>query len=104
MRRLKNDEIQHIIERAKTASYLPTLRKSIPVLRSGMTTTGNSSEGCNVENASYGLTICAERNAVFHMVAKGKSKISVVAIYTPTLRPTTSLRSLSAGDKNASLA
>ena len=36
--------------------------------------------GCNVENASYGLTICAERNAIFANVARGKKNIKAVAI------------------------
>ena len=36
--------------------------------------------GCNVENASYGLTICGERNAIFQMVASGQRKISQIAV------------------------
>lgn len=34
------------------------------------TQSGRLFTGCNVENASYGLTICAERNAIFHAVAE----------------------------------
>jgi cytidine deaminase len=40
--------------------------------------------GCNVENASYGLTMCAERNAIFQAVAKGRQKLKAVVIITPT--------------------
>src|SRR5438552_7394095 len=49
---------------------------------------GLVASGCNVENASYGLTICAERNAAFQLVAQGDSAIVAIAIYTPTPTPT----------------
>ncbi|MBN1783002.1 cytidine deaminase [bacterium] len=43
--------------------------------------------GCNVENQSYGLTICAERNAIFHAVAEGHRHFSVMAVVADTEEP-----------------
>lgn len=40
--------------------------------------------GCNVENASYGLTICAERVAVCKALSEGSRQFSRIAIYTET--------------------
>jgi cytidine deaminase len=55
-----------------------------------LTDRGEIFGGCNVENASYGLTICAERNAIFQAVAQtaGAVAIRAVAVYTPTASPT----------------
>lgn len=48
-----------------------------------LTDTGNMYVGCNFENSSYGLTICAERNAIGSAIAAGDKKIVAVAIYSP---------------------
>jgi cytidine deaminase len=51
---------------------------------------GEIFSGCNVENASFGLTICAERNAIFQAVAQAESPLVIraVVIFTPTSEPT----------------
>jgi cytidine deaminase len=72
------------IEASKRA-YCPYSR--FPVGAAVLTTEGKIFSGCNVENVSYGLTICAERNAIFHAVTRGSQQIAAVMIYTPTPRP-----------------
>lgn len=43
--------------------------------------------GCNVENASYGLTICAERTALVQAIAAGEREFSILAVMADTPQP-----------------
>ncbi|MEN8153162.1 MAG: cytidine deaminase [Acidobacteriota bacterium] len=45
---------------------------------------GNIYSGCNVENSSYGVTICAERNAIFKMAAEGEREITEILVIGDT--------------------
>ena len=48
------------------------------------TTDGQIVTGCNVENATYGLTLCAERVAVFKAVSEGLRRFDAVAVVADT--------------------
>ena len=68
---MTDTEIQVYIDLARKAStraYAPYSNIKVGAI---LVTEQGVIEGCNVENGSYGLTMCAERNALFHSVMKG---------------------------------
>ena len=52
------------------------------------TADGTIVTGCNVENASYGLTICAERVAMFKALSEGHRRFTRMAVVADTIDPT----------------
>lgn len=80
-------EYEKLLEKAKEVSKLAYAPYSdFPVGACVLTEKGGVYVGCNIENASYGLTICAERNAIASAVASGDTKIKAVAIYSPKMQ------------------
>jgi cytidine deaminase len=68
--------------KAKEKAYAPY--SHFHVGAAVMTETGKLYSGCNVENTSYGLTVCAERNAIFQMVADGEQHIAEILVIGDT--------------------
>jgi cytidine deaminase len=77
--KLKQKLIEKAIE-AKQHSYSPYSRFRVGC--SLVTEDGQFFTGCNVENASYGLTICAERTALCNAVSQGFKKFKAIAVTT----------------------
>lgn len=67
---------------ARQNAYAPYSRFSVGAAL--ITDRGTVFTGCNVENASYGLTCCAERNAIFAMAAAGERRIAEIAVVGDT--------------------
>ncbi len=77
-----NEELLNFAKEAANNAYCPYSK--FPVGACTLFESGNIYTGCNVENSSYGLALCAERNAMSTAIAQGeKSKIIKIAIYSP---------------------
>lgn len=79
------DQLKKAARRAAENSYSPysNYRVGAAVLAKN----GRIYAGTNVENSSYGLTLCAERVAVASAVSAGERVIKALAIYTPSDEP-----------------
>lgn len=87
---LSESDVLALASAAKDASgraYCPYSR--FPVGAAVRARDGALYAGCNVENASFGLTVCAERNAIFSAVAAGARDLMALVVYTPTPSPVT---------------
>lgn len=77
-----NSELTKLLEIAKQAAekaYVPY--SGFKVGSAVKCIDGSVYSGCNVENASYSLTICAERTAIFKAISEGHKQFTAIAIY-----------------------
>ncbi len=87
--KITNEIMEQLIDKANHVSknaYAPYSNFYVGV--AFLNKDGKVYSGTNVENASYGLTICAERSAIFSSIEEGNRTIEVLVIYTPTNTPT----------------
>ena len=85
---MTEQEIQKLIDRAIVArekTYSPYSHFGVGAAL--LCEDGAIYEGCNIENASYGLTNCAERTAIFKAVSEGHTKFKALAVVADTEGP-----------------
>lgn len=80
--------INELIEQAKYArqhAYIPYSK--FPVGAAILASDGKVFTGCNIENASFGMTNCAERTAIFKAVSEGTTTFKAIAVIADTDGP-----------------
>ena len=74
-------QLESLVARAKAAmknAYSPY--SGVRIGAAALTSDGNVFTGCNIENASYGISCCAERTAIFKAVSEGSRDIVAIAV------------------------
>ncbi|WP_424244972.1 cytidine deaminase [Elusimicrobium posterum] len=75
----QKEQLIKMAQAARKMSYSPYSK--FPVGAAILCDDGKIYSGTNVENASYGLTVCAERNAIFTSVGEGAKHVVALAVY-----------------------
>jgi cytidine deaminase len=76
------DELVRAASQARQRAYAPYSRFLVGA--AVRTRSGRIFTGCNVENASSGLTVCAERVAIWKAVAEGERELEAIVVITET--------------------
>ncbi len=79
------DELIRAALAARSGAYAPYSRFAVGAAVQGAG--GRIYSGCNVENASYGLTVCAERVAILKAVSEGEKELVALAVAADTATP-----------------
>ena len=79
------NELMGVARSARDNAYVPYSQFAVGAAL--LAEDGQVYTGCNVENASFGLTNCAERTAIYHMVVSGAKKIIAMAVIASGSRP-----------------
>ena len=74
----RKEELISVAVASKRRAYAPYSRFRVGAALES--TSGKVYTGCNVENSSYGLTICAERTAIFKAISEGERSFRAIAI------------------------
>ncbi|MGQ4892117.1 MAG: cytidine deaminase [Candidatus Njordarchaeia archaeon] len=82
---MDTDELVEYAKKASENAYAPYSKFRVGAAL--LTKDGKVFTGCNIENASYGLTICAERVALFKAVSEGYREFEAIAIYAEKNMP-----------------
>ena len=79
---ISNNELIILAKEVSNNAYCPY--SCFPVGACALFESGKYYKGCNIENSSYGLSLCAERNAISTAIANGEtSRLVKIAIYSP---------------------
>lgn len=71
--------------KARLEAYVPYSKFKVGAAL--LTTKNNIYSGCNIENASLGLTVCAERVAIFKAISEGSRQFEAIAIVCDSIKP-----------------
>ena len=85
MKDVEFEKLIHKAEEVRKNAYVPY--SDFAVGAAIFCDNGNIYTGCNIENSSYGLSVCAERVALFKAISSGEKSFRALAISAGTIRP-----------------